>query len=48
MKFHKAEEGADRTTEKPLVPPAAGAAQIDAKENTPHKRDDTLHIAMAK
>ena len=48
VKFHKTNETAPENRSAPLVPEAVGAAQIDAAENTPHNRDDTLDIAMAK
>jgi chromosome segregation protein len=47
VKFHKADEVTDQRT-TPLVPPAANDPQIEAAEDTPHKRDDTMDIAMAK
>lgn len=45
VKFHKADEPEGGT---PLVPPATGAAQVDKVEDTPHKREETMDIAMAK
>src|SRR5258705_107916 len=48
VKFHKADEAATDHRPTPLVPPAKGAEQVDAMEDTQHKRDDTMDIAMAK
>ncbi|HZV35713.1 MAG TPA: chromosome segregation protein SMC, partial [Verrucomicrobiae bacterium] len=45
VKFHKADEPEGGT---PLVPPAAGATQVEKVEDTPHKREETMDIAMAK
>ena len=48
VKFHKADEAAHRTNGD-----AAGAArrrgpQVETAEDAPHKRDETMDIAMAK
>jgi chromosome segregation protein len=49
VKFHKADEPAlEQDKAMPLVPPAPGAAQVEKVEDTPHKRDETVDIAMAK
>lgn len=48
VKFHKQDEpAADRTSATPLVPPAA-VPDVEAEENAPHKREETLEIVMAK
>ncbi|HWF18774.1 MAG TPA: chromosome segregation protein SMC [Verrucomicrobiae bacterium] len=46
VKFHKADESDQGAT--PLVPPATGAGQVEKAEDTPHKREETMDIAMAK
>jgi chromosome segregation protein len=48
VKFHKADEPAEvQETARPLVPPAAGPS-IEAVEDAPHKKEDTIEVAMAK
>jgi len=48
VKFHKQDEPAsDRASATPLVPPAA-VPDVEAEENAPHKREETLEIVMAK
>ncbi|MFA6543265.1 MAG: chromosome segregation protein SMC [Limisphaerales bacterium] len=48
VKFHKQDEpSAERTSAKPLVPPAA-APDVETEENASHKREETLEIVMAK
>ncbi len=47
VKFHKADEVVtNRAT--PLVPPAANDSQVENAEDTPHKPEETIDIAMAK
>src|SRR5581483_4245144 len=48
VKFHKADEAVSDHRPTPLVPPAANDPQVEKAEDTPHKRDDTMDIAMAK
>ena len=48
VKFHKADEPASGNRTSPLVPPAANEAQVNSAENTPHRRDETMDIVMAK
>jgi chromosome segregation protein len=48
VKFHKADEAVTDHKPTPLVPPAAGAATVDKVENVPHKRDETIDVAVAK
>ena len=49
VKFHKADEPVlDQQKATPLVPPAPGAEQVRKIEDTPHKREETVDIAMAK
>jgi chromosome segregation protein len=48
VKFHKADEVVTDHRAVPLVPPAANNPQVESTEDTPHKRDETLDIAMAK
>jgi chromosome segregation protein len=45
VKFHKADDADNGHS--PLVPPAAGA-QIETAEDSPHSRDETLDVVMAK
>ena len=48
VKFHKQDEpAADRTSSTPLVPPAA-VPDVEVEEDTPHQREETLEIVMAK
>ncbi len=47
VKFHKADEPTLGLTSSPLVPPAAGE-QVETAEDAPHKREETMDIAMAK
>jgi chromosome segregation protein len=48
VKFHKADEPAElQETARPLVPPAAGPS-IESVEDAPHKKEDTIEVAMAK
>jgi chromosome segregation protein len=48
VKFHKAGEPAlaESAAATPLVPPAA--PDVDAAEDTPHQREETMDIVMAK
>jgi chromosome segregation protein len=48
VKFHKADEAVTDHKPTPLVPPAAGAATVEKVEDSPHKRDETIDIAVAK
>ncbi|MDB6122172.1 MAG: smc, partial [Pedosphaera sp.] len=47
VKFHKSDEVVTDHQATPLVPPASGP-QVETSEDTPHKRDETIDIAMAK
>ncbi|MDB6020653.1 MAG: smc [Pedosphaera sp.] len=47
VKFHKADEPTLDHKGTPLVPPAAGT-QVETAEDAPHKREDTMDIAMAQ
>jgi chromosome segregation protein len=46
VKFHKATEPLTETRTTPLETPMA--SPVDAEEDAPHKREETLEIAMAK
>ncbi len=48
VKFHKADDAATDRRPMPLVPPAANDSQVESSEDTPHKRDETMDIVMAK
>ncbi|MDB6019178.1 MAG: condensin subunit Smc [Pedosphaera sp.] len=48
VKFHKVDDEAGGQRGAPLVPPAVGAQQVEDRGDTPHKRDETMDIAMAK
>jgi len=49
VKFHKANEPElPRQSSTPLVPPPQNIKTVDAEEDAPHKREETLEIAMAK
>ena len=48
VKFHKADEDVTDHRGKPLVPPATNDSQVESAEDTPHKSDETMDIAMAK
>ncbi|HEX3800994.1 MAG TPA: chromosome segregation protein SMC [Verrucomicrobiae bacterium] len=47
VKFHKADEPTLDLKSTPLVPPVAGT-QVESAEDAPHKREETMDIAMAK
>ena len=48
VKFHKNEEPAEvREHARPLVPPPP-QPDVEAEEDAPHKREDTIEIMMAK
>jgi chromosome segregation protein len=48
VKFHKQDEPAsERASATPLTPPAA-VPDVEAEEDAPHKREETLEIVMAK
>jgi chromosome segregation protein len=49
VKFHKQDEPAAERAHvgQPLVPPAA-VPDVEAEEDAPHKREETLEIVMAK
>ena len=47
VKFHKTNDATPDYKGEPLVPPATGP-QVETMEDAPHKRDDTLDMAMAK
>jgi chromosome segregation protein len=50
VKFHKADEpvlAESAANSTPLVPPAADT-QVDTAEDTPHQREETMDIVMAK
>jgi chromosome segregation protein len=48
VKFHKANEAASDHKPSLLVPPPANIASVDNEEDSPHKREETLEIVMAK
>ena len=48
VKFHKADEVVTDHRAKPLVPPATNDSEVESAEDTPHKPDETVDIAMAK
>jgi chromosome segregation protein len=48
VKFHKSSEAVTDHTPKDLVPKAEGQDQFEAGEDSPHSREETLEIAMAK
>jgi chromosome segregation protein len=48
VKFHKAEDTVTDHRPTPLVPPAQNDTQVESAEDTPHKRDETMDIVMAK
>jgi chromosome segregation protein len=48
VKFHKADEAVTDHRSTPLVPPATNDSQVESSEDTPHKRDETMDIVMAK
>src|SRR5258708_9250113 len=48
VKFHKVDEAATDQAATPLVPPAPGEPQVDAVEETPHQRETTMDIVIAK
>ncbi len=47
VKFHKVDDVVTDHKAVPLVPPAAGS-QVESMEDTPHRRDETMDIVMAK
>ena len=48
VKFHKSDEPEiNRTEGRPLVPPTA-TPDVEKEEDAPHKREETIDIAMAK
>lgn len=47
VKFHKADEAGGEQPSKLLVPPPKSGT-VDAQEDTPHKRDETLELTEAK
>ncbi len=48
VKFHKAGEAGQEHRGTALVPPAASEAEVAAVEDTPHRREETMDISMAK
>jgi chromosome segregation protein len=47
VKFHKADEPTLNYQGTPLVPPATGP-QVETSEDAPHKREETMDMAVAK
>ncbi|EEF61823.1 chromosome segregation protein SMC [Pedosphaera parvula] len=48
VKFHKADEVVVDHKPMPLVPPATGGTSVDKVEDSSHKREETIDIAMAE
>lgn len=48
VKFHKADEKVTDHEARDLVPKAAGQEAVEALEDSPHSREETMEVVMAK